>query len=255
MSVKLIGLVLETDLPSSEKLLLLVLADAASEEGVCWPRQSVLAARSSLSDRSVRRILDDLRELGLVDWEQRGLTRSNLYRIDVDGLSALAGAVTMSDPDTPDRTSVSGQERSSASGQERSPASGHRNRKSEPSREPSTKDGRDLIFEAVARVCGIDWTAPLTATARGQINKAVRELREIGASPEDVARVAAAYRIRWPEIDLTPTALVKHWGTATAPLPASPEAASTARRRLAPPPGADSSRILPSGESEGSSST
>lgn len=254
MSVKLIGLVLETDLPSSEKLLLLVLADAASEEGVCWPRQSVLAARSSLSDRSVRRILDELRARGLVDWDQRGLHRSNVYTIDVDLLSGLAGADTVTGPGSPERTGASGQERSPTSGQERTSTSGLMNRKETRNLEPSSNDGRDEIFETVSEVCGIDWRDRMTSSQRGQINKATKELRAIEATPEEIRRVAVAYRVRWPEIDLTPPALVKHWNLATAPLPASTERSSAARRRLLPPPPDESGPEPLPLESGGSSS-
>ena len=59
-------------------------------------------------------------------------------------------------------------------------------------------------------VCGIE-PATLTRTARGAVNKALKELREIGATPSDLEAKAAAYRKTWPGMSLTPTALVKHW--------------------------------------------
>lgn len=51
----------------------------------------------------------------------------------------------------------------------------------------------------------------LTDSARGQLNKAAKELRGIEATPEDVGVRAASYRAEWPNATLTPTALVKHW--------------------------------------------
>ncbi len=243
MSVKLIGLVLSTSLPTSEKMLLVVLADASSPEGVSWPRQETIAKATSLADRTIRDLLTSLRDRGLLDWEQRGLRRSNRYTINVEVLSGLAGAEATAGPVTSDRSPTAGQERRSTAG----PSGPVRGTAIETHK-------RDPIFEAVASVCGIDWTVPMTRSARGQINKAVRELREIEATPEEIVRVAAAYRIRWPNIDLTPLALVKHWSTATAPLPASPEAVATARRRLSPPPDAGPDRSLPPEGSEGSSS-
>lgn len=243
MSVRLIGLVLSTNLPTSEKMLLVVLADASSPEGVSWPRQETIAKATSLADRTIRDLLTSLRDRGLVDWEQRGLRRSNRYTIDVAVLSGLAGQELTAGPDESDRSRTAGQERRSTAG----PSGTVRGtaRETHP---------RDPIFETVASVCGIDWTVPMTRSARGQINKAVKELREIEATPEEIVRVSAAYRIRWPDIDLTPTALVKHWSTATAPLPASPEATAAARRRLSPPPDAGRGRELTEGGSEGSSS-
>jgi len=61
-------------------------------------------------------------------------------------------------------------------------------------------------------VCGIDGST-LTKTGRGQVNAALKELREIGATPADIEGKAKAYRKTWPDVSLTPTALVKHWGS------------------------------------------
>jgi biotin operon repressor len=71
---------------------------------------------------------------------------------------------------------------------------------------------KDELFEAVAQVCGIDWTN-LTQTGRGPLNKAVKELREIGVTPDQVGGRAAAYRKTYPDAPLTPMALTKHWAS------------------------------------------
>lgn len=76
---------------------------------------------------------------------------------------------------------------------------------------------RDELFEAVAEVCGIDWQAGLTKTERGEINNAVKQLRDVGATVAQVHAKARAYRERWPGMDLTPSALVKHWSKIDAP--------------------------------------
>jgi hypothetical protein len=52
------------------KLLLMVIANFASPEGKCWHRQEVLARDAEMSDRTVRRGLVVLRELGLIKTEQ-----------------------------------------------------------------------------------------------------------------------------------------------------------------------------------------
>jgi hypothetical protein len=69
---------------------------------------------------------------------------------------------------------------------------------------------RDLLFEAVAEACGIRLDA-LTRSARGQLNAATKELRDIGATPEQVAGKAKAWRKQYEGATLTPTALTKHW--------------------------------------------
>ena len=53
----------------------------------------------------------------------------------------------------------------------------------------------------------------MTRSARGQLNKAVKELREVGATEEQVKAKAKAYRQQYPNATLTPTALVKHWSS------------------------------------------
>ena len=68
----------------------------------------------------------------------------------------------------------------------------------------------DNLFDAIAKACLWD-TASLTKSARGQLNKSVKELRDIGATEEQVGGKAAAYRRQYPNITLTPTALIKHW--------------------------------------------
>jgi hypothetical protein len=69
---------------------------------------------------------------------------------------------------------------------------------------------RDLLFEAVAAACGTDLTQ-LTKSARGQLNRAVSELRSIGANPAEVTIRASRYRTKFRDADLTSTALAKHW--------------------------------------------
>lgn len=253
MSIRLVDLVLRTRLSSTEKLVMLVVADAASDDGVAWPRQSTIAAKGSITERTVRRVLSKMEDERLVEIVQRGRNRSNLYRINVRRLRGLAEQVEdpvidgeIPDPEGPDRASGpdspernespvrSGQ--SDRSGADRE--SGPNRTVREPSTEPSTlarARERDEIFETVCEVVGIDWSDPMTKSQRGSINRAVKELREIDASPDQVRRVALAYRLRWPDIDLTPNAITKHWNLVRAPLPAQ-ESAARARRSLMTPP-------------------
>lgn len=70
----------------------------------------------------------------------------------------------------------------------------------------------DLLFEAVAQVCGLNWRNGITDSERGRLNKAVKELRDVGANPDVVKAKAHAYRHKWPEAELTPTALASNWG-------------------------------------------
>ena len=56
---------------STEKLLLYGLANYADEDGVCFPSQAKLAADGSMGERTVRRVLADLEEQGLVQRSER----------------------------------------------------------------------------------------------------------------------------------------------------------------------------------------
>jgi len=69
---------------------------------------------------------------------------------------------------------------------------------------------RDELFEALAEVENADLDA-LTRSARGKLNDATKQLRDIGATPQDVAVRARTYRRVHPTWDLTAQALVKHW--------------------------------------------
>ena len=51
----------------------------------------------------------------------------------------------------------------------------------------------------------------LTKSARGRLNMAVKQLKEIDADPLEIPRRAAKYRETWPSVTLTDTALIKHW--------------------------------------------
>lgn len=45
---------------------------------------------------------------------------------------------------------------------------------------------RDMLFETLAEVCGYDWKGVMTKDERGRLNKAVKQLKDIGAKPEDI---------------------------------------------------------------------
>lgn len=70
---------------------------------------------------------------------------------------------------------------------------------------------RDLLWEAVMEVCGIDTTA-IPKSARGAYNRAVADLRAIGATPDEVRARGAAWNRNWRAVTMTPTALVRRWG-------------------------------------------
>ena len=78
---------------------------------------------------------------------------------------------------------------------------------------------RNLLFDAVAEACQINPTE-LTQSYRGAFGKAVKDLKAVGATPEEILRRAHNWESLFPQATLTPPALAKHWaqlGQARAP--------------------------------------
>lgn len=69
---------------------------------------------------------------------------------------------------------------------------------------------KDPIFEALIEACGWDLNA-LTDSARGRTNKAAKELRQIGATPEGIHARAGVHRSKWPDMSLTPNSLAANY--------------------------------------------
>ena len=84
---------------------------------------------------------------------------------------------------------------------------------------------RDLIFEAITEACGLD-IDELTSSARGAANKAAKELREVGASPDGIHARAKVYRQKWADRELTPSALARHYAQLGAKAKGPPKAGS-----------------------------
>ena len=54
MSVRIMSAVWELDVSSTDKLVMLALADWSNDDGVCWPSMKQLADKSGLTDRAIR---------------------------------------------------------------------------------------------------------------------------------------------------------------------------------------------------------
>jgi hypothetical protein len=74
----------------------------------------------------------------------------------------------------------------------------------------SSTNGRapDVLWEALVEVLGCE---PSTASERGRRNKALKELRAVKATPEEVRERSREYGRRWPAVTLSATALAVHW--------------------------------------------
>jgi DNA-binding transcriptional ArsR family regulator len=98
MSVTLMGKVWRTDLPTPEKMVLLVIADHANDDGTnAWPGIATIARKTSISERSVQRHLKTLEDANLItiikqgggNKHTRNDRRPNRYDVNLKALKAI----------------------------------------------------------------------------------------------------------------------------------------------------------------------
>ncbi len=71
---------------------------------------------------------------------------------------------------------------------------------------------QDLLWEQFCMLAYGQPQPPLTASERGRINKALKEIREIGATPEQIKQKWSAYKAKWPKLgNPSLNALVANW--------------------------------------------
>lgn len=89
MSISVMNWAWHQALKPVPKLVLMALADAADESGICWPSVSTVALKCNVSARTVRRSMQVLSADGLLVSEQRyrkdGSCSSNQYRLLLEG--------------------------------------------------------------------------------------------------------------------------------------------------------------------------
>ena len=239
----------------TDLLVLLALADSANDEGECWPSIASVGSKSRLEPRNARKRIRALEELGEVvvienggRSSNKGGLRSNRYRITVHMPADTDDSVPIVVPKIGTDASVSEAQirtlasdpiwtlasdpiRTLASPESSGDSSGEPPSLAPPSAALVTRV-LDELFDSVAEACGIN-AAELTTSARGAMNRALKDLRSVGAEPDDVPRRAAIYRRTYPRNTLTPAALAKHWPQLNGGAPDSPQARAFAVARQA----------------------
>src|SRR6185369_57999 len=117
MTIAALAWAFDTRCPSpAAKLVLLALADAADQDGVCWPSQGRIADRCGLTRQYVNQVLADLAACGMVVVVTRqrpnGSTASCQYRLQMEDHPAPAGKVVstnLTPPVNPEDTPLSTQ--------------------------------------------------------------------------------------------------------------------------------------------------
>lgn len=220
----------------------LAIADSVNDQNdnEFWLDQGKLASKARCRRQGAQEAIARMVEDGLLTvLAERIGGRGNRYRMEMptgtpqvyDGRRKRDLSAERTTPDEPVMSAEqAGDVRRTDSdlSAERTTREPNREPKTEPKEElaktPAKPRPRDLVFETVAEVCGIDWRNDLTPSARGQLARAVRDLKLVGAEPDEIRARSENYRRTYPGISLTPTALTKHWPQlARAPLPEQPK--------------------------------
>lgn len=162
----------------TDKFVLLAIADNAWDDGSnAWPSVGTISRKTGLSTRTVQRCIQNLHDLGeLKTMDRPG--HSNLYRVVMGGSTKTEKPKT-----TPKSTSLVVRE---------------------------TVKNVDEIWDAVMAVCGVNSTT-INSQERGRHNRAVKALKESGATVDEISGRAASYKVKFPNVAMTPIALASHW--------------------------------------------
>ena len=159
-----------------ERLILLVIADHCNSDGEhAFPRISVIARRANVSERTVQRKLSDLVSLGELEIVKRQGT-SSLYKI-VTPLGIVSST---------DSTSVNKEKKTAKIKQ------------------------RNLVWDALLEVCGVN-PDKVNSSEASRYGRMVKLLNECHATPEEIRVRAAVYQRKFPQVNMTPSALVNRW--------------------------------------------
>ena len=245
MSVHVLSWVLKnSDETLGRRLVLIVLADHARDDGTgAWPSVQTIARETRMSERQVQRCLRDLEGSEAIERTGRHRVEGQRHGTFIYAVKMKAKGDNVSPLEAPkgDIHAAKGDKSGAQRVSQMSPKPSL-----EPSLEPSltslpstgppaTRRRRaNLPFDALVAACpGTDPSAD-----GGRIAKALTEIRrrlefeaqqpaysatalellaadssplDNGRLAEEIERRAQLYRRRWPEAELTPTALSKHW--------------------------------------------
>lgn len=176
------------------KLILVALADRADDDGVCWPSQKWLARKCRpMGVDGVRRAYASLVAEGLIVKEERirrddGTLSTWMVRLPIDSQSAET-------PTGPVGTSADAYSKNTTSTSDEVDGT-------------PTVQKRDLVWDALVEQFGA--VADRTQ-AHGKRNKAVGDLKRLGATPESIAAALKAWPKLYEGATVTDVALATHY--------------------------------------------
>ncbi len=177
------------------RLVLLVLADHAKEDGTCsWPSVATIAKEARLSERQAQYALRGLEQAEPPAIVKTGVTKTGTRVYSVNMKGAISAPLE----------NGKGVQSTTTGVQSIAP---------EPSLEPSleaTPNGvarQNPIWDALTQVFG----EATTETARSRRGKVCRSLAAAGANPDEIVRRARSWPRHFDDATLTELALEKHW--------------------------------------------
>lgn len=233
------GAIVESDLPPTTRHLALTLSLHMNERGgSCFPSISTLAHETGLNYHTVSRHLAILREHGWLRTEVRrrgegrGTVLHHTATIPTTALETTGGLTTGGldrDHRAPNARTTALEElgQEDVIEDDKRTSEIHRDAAFENSggtlpgmaaaKAPATQKPkrRDELWVALVAVCG-DTGVQLTSSRRGAYNAALKQIREVGGTPEAIFRNAEVYAATY-ETPITPGALAKNWNAQPQP--------------------------------------
>lgn len=160
---------------------------ADKDNGTCFPSISTLAKRMHTSNSTVKRALSELKDCGAVLCEARFDASTNEQTSNLYTVMRRNPFIYEQPPVTDELHPSTPKSHKLKSTKQRT--NGH-------------------LYVALENAMGYK---PRTNVERGGWNKCVKELAEVGATPDDIEIRVKMYRENWKGITVTPYALVKHW--------------------------------------------
>lgn len=199
MSIRIMAQVWEREFSRSEQAIMLALADHAHDDGSrVFPSVARTSWKTGYSKRQVQRIIGVLKKSSvLIVVKKAYKNRPTEYRIDL--LKAPEKPAYRGDVVSPlVEAGVTGEVNGGDIPAARDDIAMSSKPSLEPSDQPKKKVAkkprpRDFIFEALANAAGYQLDS-LTKRARGMLNTYSTELKEVDATPDQIARFPAWYR-------------------------------------------------------------
>lgn len=218
MSGLVTGLVLKhSKAKLSVRLVLIAIADHCDPDGYAFPRPKLIASEAGVSRETVRTAVEKLLDMGELAVVVEGhRQRPPLYRVLIQGNGECQDIGHYIPVDYARILGIEGQRIGPSKGRglglHREPPVGTAKEPlperpfGPPAGAPKERP-RDPIWDALTDLFG----EPQTKTEKSLRGKTVRELREVNATPAGIKARAAEWPRLYPKIDLTQTALTKHW--------------------------------------------